>query len=70
MNVALEDTEEWAGGRVTARYGDCFLRGNNGESLATLGLWELLFERVLTWECCISRLWKIYERSAAGMEGR
>ena len=31
MNVALEETEEWAGGRMTARYGDCFLRGNNGE---------------------------------------
>lgn len=30
MNVALEDTEEWANGRVTARYGDCFVRGNNG----------------------------------------
>ena len=34
MNVALEDTEEWAGGKITARYGDCFLRGNNGESRA------------------------------------
>ena len=30
MNVALEGAEEWAGGRMTARYGDCFLRGNNG----------------------------------------
>ncbi|KAK1925868.1 putative u6 snRNA-associated sm-like protein lsm6 [Papiliotrema laurentii] len=29
MNVALEDTEEYSGGRLTARYGDCFLRGNN-----------------------------------------
>lgn len=31
MNVALEDTEEWSAGRMTARYGDAFLRGNNGE---------------------------------------
>ena len=30
MNVALEDTEEWSGGRLTGRFGDCFLRGNNG----------------------------------------
>lgn len=30
MNVALEDTEEYAHGRLTARYGDTFLRGNNG----------------------------------------
>ncbi|ODN73963.1 U6 snRNA-associated Sm-like protein LSm6 [Cryptococcus amylolentus CBS 6039] len=29
MNVALENTEEWAGGVKTADYGDCFLRGNN-----------------------------------------
>jgi len=35
MNVALEDTEEWAGGKITGRYGDCFLRGNNGESHRT-----------------------------------
>lgn len=32
MNVALEDAEEWANGKITARYGDCFVRGNNGES--------------------------------------
>lgn len=31
MNVALEETEEYAGGQLTARYGDCFLRGNNGQ---------------------------------------
>jgi hypothetical protein len=37
MNVALEDAEEWANGRVTARYGDCFVRGNNGESVCLLG---------------------------------
>ncbi len=32
MNVALEETEELVDGQVTARYGDCFLRGNNGAS--------------------------------------
>jgi hypothetical protein len=36
MNVALEDAEEWANGRVTARYGDCFVRGNNGEYVCLL----------------------------------
>lgn len=36
MNVALEDAEEWANGRVTARYGDCFVRGNNGEYVCVL----------------------------------
>ena len=28
MNVALEQAEEWAGGVLTAKFGDCFLRGN------------------------------------------
>lgn len=33
MNIALEQTEEHVGGRVTNRYGDTFIRGNNGMSL-------------------------------------
>jgi hypothetical protein len=32
MNVALEQTEEYANGRLTGRFGECFLRGNNGMS--------------------------------------
>ncbi len=31
MNIALEQTEEHVNGRVTNRYGDAFIRGNNGE---------------------------------------
>lgn len=30
MNIALEQSEEWVEGTLTAKYGDCFLRGNNG----------------------------------------
>lgn len=29
MNVALEQTEEFIDGRLTAQLGDAFLRGNN-----------------------------------------
>ncbi|KDQ51380.1 hypothetical protein JAAARDRAFT_185175 [Jaapia argillacea MUCL 33604] len=29
MNIALEQTEEYVNGRVTNRYGDAFIRGNN-----------------------------------------
>ena len=32
MNIALEQTEESVNGRVTNRYGDAFVRGNNGAS--------------------------------------
>jgi len=30
MNIALEQTEEHVNGVVTNRYGDAFVRGNNG----------------------------------------
>lgn len=30
MNIALEQTEEHTNGRITNRYGDSFIRGNNG----------------------------------------
>ena len=32
MNIALEQTEEHVNGTVTNRYGDAFIRGNNGPS--------------------------------------
>ena len=36
MNIALEQTEEHVGGTVTNRYGDAFIRGNNGACFRTL----------------------------------
>ncbi|KAA8905572.1 putative small nuclear ribonucleo protein SmF [Sphaerosporella brunnea] len=30
MNIALEKTEEYVAGRLRNRYGDVFIRGNNG----------------------------------------
>lgn len=36
MNIALEQTEEHVGGKVINRYGDAFIRGNNGTSTAYL----------------------------------
>ena len=35
MNIAMEQTEEYVNGQLKARYGDCFIRGNNGELLTT-----------------------------------
>jgi U6 snRNA-associated Sm-like protein LSm6 len=29
MNIALEQTEEYTNGELTAKYGDAFIRGNN-----------------------------------------
>lgn len=33
MNIAMEQTEEYIDGQLKNRYGDCFIRGNNGKSL-------------------------------------
>jgi len=30
MNIAMEQTEEYENGQLKAKYGDCFIRGNNG----------------------------------------
>jgi U6 snRNA-associated Sm-like protein LSm6 len=37
MNIALEQTEEWVDGVLRSKFGDCFIRGNNG---ACGGGWE------------------------------
>jgi U6 snRNA-associated Sm-like protein LSm6 len=29
MNIAMEQTEEYVNGQLKAKYGDCFIRGNN-----------------------------------------
>jgi len=33
MNIALENTEEFVNGKLTNRYGDAFVRGNNGTKI-------------------------------------
>lgn len=30
MNIALEQTEEYVNGQLKNKYGDAFIRGNNG----------------------------------------
>lgn len=32
MNIALEQTEEYVNGQLKNKYGDAFIRGNNGNS--------------------------------------
>lgn len=34
MNIAMEQTEEYVNGQLKAKYGDTFIRGNNG-------MWQL-----------------------------
>lgn len=32
MNIAIEQTEEYVNGQLKNKYGDAFLRGNNGKT--------------------------------------
>ena len=32
MNIAMEQTEEYVNGQLKAKYGDTFIRGNNGDA--------------------------------------
>lgn len=46
MNIAVEQTEEYVNGQLKNKYGDAFLRGNNGKfqslsSLLSLAQWNL-----------------------------
>jgi len=34
MNIAMEQTEELVDGQLKAKYGDCFIRGNNVSYIA------------------------------------
>ena len=36
MNIAMEQTEEYVDGQLKSKYGDCFIRGNNG-------VWNIYF---------------------------
>jgi len=35
MNIALEQTEEYVNGQLKNKYGDAFIRGNNGTTTSS-----------------------------------
>jgi hypothetical protein len=37
MNIAMEQTEEYVNGQLKNKYGDCFIRGNNGGCCRSVG---------------------------------
>ena len=37
MNIAMEQTEEYVNGELKAKYGDTFIRGNNGARVEFFG---------------------------------
>lgn len=41
MNIALEQTEEYVNGQFKYKYGDAFIRGNNGKHTYMFELYTL-----------------------------
>jgi U6 snRNA-associated Sm-like protein LSm6 len=35
MNIAMEQTEEYVDNQMKNKYGDCFIRGNNGKDISS-----------------------------------
>lgn len=52
MNIALEQTEEYVGGQLKNKYGDAFIRGNNGRP--NIGCTVSEFQLQLYWNNCIT----------------
>jgi len=38
MNIAMEQTEEYVNGQLKNKYGDAFIRGNNGTNLKCISI--------------------------------
>jgi U6 snRNA-associated Sm-like protein LSm6 len=50
LNIAMEQTEEYVDGQLKNRYGDCFIRGNNGK----MQLCPILYMSYKSQRLCIS----------------
>jgi LSM domain len=59
MNIAMEQTEEHVNGVITNRYGDAFIRGNNGVHLWPLGFFHSVPDDAL----CLASLVYISRRA-------
>lgn len=46
MNIAMEQTEEYVDGQLKSKYGDCFIRGNNGTYLLSTIVIALFFDTI------------------------
>ena len=53
MNIAMEQTEEYVDGQLKSRYGDCFIRGNNGmffDAIFEFGLYLITLSNTSTFD--------------------
>jgi hypothetical protein len=56
MNIAMEQTEEYVNGQLKEKYGDAFIRGNNGAALCVFFFFDssILFASASLSQFCIS----------------
>jgi hypothetical protein len=65
MNIALEKTVEYVGGEVRNKYGDVFIRGNNGGAFFTFftlhggwaDVWQCYIFRRMRYSRVVGRWW-------------
>ncbi|KAK2641579.1 hypothetical protein Ddye_023342 [Dipteronia dyeriana] len=50
MNIAMEQTEEYVNGQLKNKYGDAFIRGNNGNDSRIIYSCYLTFCNHLLWQ--------------------
>lgn len=51
MNIAIEQTEEYVNGQLKNKYGDAFLRGNNGKFLSFVSATAILKAIHVSFSC-------------------
>lgn len=61
MNVALEQTDEYIDGTFRKKYGDCYIRGNNGIINIYL-FYSIIFNSSINYYICIYTLFFWYNQ--------
>ena len=58
MNIAMEQTEEYVNGQLKAKYGDTFIRGNNGAlARRSMHLREMATDLASLWRAALAVLY-------------
>ena len=65
MNIAMEQTEEYVNGQLKNKYGDAFIRGNNGIPFSSISsIFFLVLSRWIWFEFLSPPLWMQFSISA------
>jgi hypothetical protein len=56
MNIAMEQTEEYVNGQLKNKYGDAFIRGNNGMSWSWISYYFPCFFPHFVWQFLVGHV--------------